>query len=426
MNASMQNAAPPQSLLSKGAWLTVALLFVAAALNYLDRMMIATMRDSIVTAIPMTDAQFGLLTSAFLWVYGLLSPFAGYIADRFNKARVITGSLFVWSAVTWLTGRATTFEELLVARALMGISEAFYIPAALALIVDYHRGTTRSLAVGLHLAGTTVGQSLGFIGGLVAEKSGWNNAFLIFGVIGVIYSVFLMFALKEPEKKHSGIQADSGYNAQNIRFGHAIRHLLGKKTFIYLLLFWCLMGIVGWLVMGWLPTYYKDHFQLTQGTAGLYATAYLYPASILGLLAGGFWADRWVKTNAGARILVPMIGLCIAAPCVFVAGHASLLAVAVVLFMGYAFTRMFVDSNLMPVLCMLIDTRYRATGYGVLNMLATIVGGAGIYVAGALRDSQVNLGIMYQFAALCIAICIILLFTIKNIKKHENERKSGS
>src|ERR1035441_4056978 len=127
------------------AWLIVGLLWVVACLNYLDRIMLTTMRESLIEAIPMTDAQFGLLTSAFLWVYGLLSPFAGFLADRFSRSRVIIGSLFVWSAIIWLTGHAKTYEQLLVARALMGISEACYIPASLALIIDYHRGPTRSL-----------------------------------------------------------------------------------------------------------------------------------------------------------------------------------------------------------------------------------------------------------------------------------------
>ena len=90
------------------AWLIVGLLWVVGCLNYLDRVMITTMRGSLKDAIPMTEAQFGLLTTAFLVVYAALSPFAGFLADRFNRSRVIIGSLFVWSLVTWLTeiGRA--------------------------------------------------------------------------------------------------------------------------------------------------------------------------------------------------------------------------------------------------------------------------------------------------------------------------------
>ncbi|MDR1096703.1 MAG: MFS transporter [Tannerella sp.] len=411
-----------QKIKSK-AWLTVALLFFVGLLNYLDRTMIATMRESIVLAIPMTDAQFGLLTSVFLWVYGLFSPFAGFLADRFRKSYVIIGSLFVWSGVTWLTGHARTYEELLATRALMGISEAFYIPAALSLIIDYHKGSTQSSATGIHIAGTMFGQSLGFIGGWMAETFTWNYAFSIFGIVGIFYSVILIFTLKEapsvvvPEN-------DKVQKQKPIRFGNVIRALFSKISFVYLLCFWCMMGVVGWLVMGWLPTYYKEQFHLSQTVAGLYATAYLYPMSIIGLLAGGFFADRWIRTNPYARILVPVIGLGIAAPCVFFASYTTVLTVAVVFFIIYALTRMAVDANLMPVLCMAVDTRYRATGYGIMNMLATIVGGIGIYAAGALRDSHINLGVIFRCASLTIIVCVALLILVKkNISKYNINTK---
>lgn len=409
-----------QYVIPTRAWLTVLLLFFVGALNYLDRTMIATMRESLVTSIPMTDAQFGLLTSVFLWVYGLLSPFAGFIADRFKKTYVIIGSLFVWSGVTWLTGHARTFEELLITRALMGVSEAFYIPAALSLIIDYHKGSTQSLATGLHIAGATVGQSLGFVGGWIAEKYVWNHAFTIFGIIGILYSIFLIFSLKEApaESFNHETKVEEHKEKRSIKFTDAIKALFSKPAFIYLLFFWCMMGIVGWMVMGWLPTYYKEQFDLSQTTAGLYATAYLYPFSIVGLLLGGFIADRWSKTNKYARILTPIIGLSIAAPCIFFASYTTVIVVAVIFFMIYALSRMFVDTNLMPVLCMVVDGRYRATGYGMMNMMATIIGGIGIYVAGALRDSQINLGIVYQIASLSIIVCIGLLLLVKrDIKK---------
>ena len=179
------------------AWLIVALLWVVGCLNYLDRVMITTMRGSLVEAIPMTEAQFGLLTSVFLWVYGLLSPFAGFLADRYSRSRVVLGSLFVWSAVTWFTGHAQTFEQLLAARALMGISEAAYIPAALALIMDYHRGPTRSLATGVHMSGIMVGAGLGGLGGWLAETHSWSFPFTVFGLVGIAYSVLLALMLRD-------------------------------------------------------------------------------------------------------------------------------------------------------------------------------------------------------------------------------------
>jgi len=397
--------------LPAGAWRVVALLFLVGALNYLDRITITTMRSSIIEAIPMTDAQFGLLTSVFLWVYGLLSPFAGFLADKFSRSRVIIVSLFVWSLVTWLTSYATTFEELLATRALMGISEACYIPAALALIMDYHPGSTRSLATGINMCGLMVGSSLGFLGGWIAETHSWNFAFHIFGIVGIIYSLVLAATLRnapQTQKKDSLMKQQARVN-----FLDATKTLFSNRSFILLLFFWGLLGIVGWMLVGWLPTYYQEHYNLSQGMAGLYATGYFYPASIVGLLLGGFLADRWSRTNHRARIIVPVIGLCIAALFVFLAINVSLLPLAVGFFMVYGVTKMFSDANLMPVLCLVADSRYRATGYGILNMFGTVIGGIGLYAAGYMRDMHLNLSILFQFAALILITCAVLLFFVK-------------
>ena len=411
------------SKLPAGAWLVVVLLFFVGALNYLDRTMITTMRGSIVAAIPMTDAQFGLLTSVFLWIYGILSPFAGFLADRFNRSQVIIWSLVIWSVVTFLTSFATTFEELLATRALMGISEACYIPAALALIMDYHRGSTRSLATGINIAGIMVGSSLGFMGGLIAEKSDWSLAFGLFGIVGIVYSVVLAFKLRDVPQDGIGIPSEKRDN--KLRFFEGISALFGNRSFILMLAFWGLLGVVGWMIIGWLPTYYKEHFNLSQGMAGLYATGYFYPASIGGLLLGGLLADRWSRTNPRARILVPIIGLCIAAPAIFLASTTSIVPLAIACFMIYALTRTFTDANLMPILCMVADSRYRATGYGILNMFSTIIGGVGVFAGGVMRDAHLDLSRIYQFAALIMVICSVLLVLVKPSFIGDNESNAG-
>jgi MFS family permease len=398
--------------LSSRAWLVVGLLAFVGTLNYLDRVMITTMRTSLIEAIPMSDTKFGLLTSVFLWVYGILSPFAGFLADRFKRSQVIIGSLFLWSLVTWLTSHATTYNELLATRALMGISEACYIPAALALIADYHRGPTRSLATGIHMAGVMVGQSLGFLGGWIADRHTWSTAFSIFGLVGIVYSVILAFLLRDAPQKSEALAEPIGTKT-DIRFKDAITDLFSRRSFNYAFIFWALLGVVGWLIVGWLPTYYKEHFKLSQSQAGIYATWYFYACSLIGVLVGGAWADRWSKRNPKGRIFVPVIGLCIAAPFILLASTTNVLSIAVAGFMVYAFTRPFSDTNMMPILCLIANPKYRATGYGVLNLFACIVGGIGIYVAGALRDQNIDLRIMFQLAAVVMAICVGLLFLIK-------------
>ncbi len=389
------------------AWLVVGLLWTVALLNYLDRVMLTTMRGSLVAAIPMTDAQFGLLTSVFLWVYAALSPFAGFLADRFSRSRVIIVSLLVWSALTWLTGHAKTFEQLLVVRALMGISEATYIPAALALIADYHRDKTRSLATGIHLSGISVGAGLGGLGGWLAERHGWSYAFNLFGIIGIVYAVLLILLLRDAPREGA---TDS---KPNVGFGEALASLFSRGTFYIMLSYWGLLGMMGWAIVGWLPTYMSEHFHLSQGVAGLSATGYLQAAMLLGLIVGGAWADRWSRTNPRARILVPFIGLCVAAPALFVMAKTSVLGVAIGALMLHGLTRTFTDANMMPVLCQVADPRYRATGYGVLNLCSCVTGGVSLYVGGALRDAHVNVNNLFIWSAASILVCAGLMLLVK-------------
>lgn len=411
MTANTPTTPAIKEKVSARAWLVVALLFVVGLLNYLDRIMLTTMRTSITEAIPMTDAQFGLLTSVFLWIYGLLSPFAGFLADRYSRSKVIIGSLFVWSLVTWLTVHAHTFQQLLLTRALMGISEACYIPAALALIVDYHRGSTRSLAAGIHMTGIMTGQSLGFLGGWIAEKYEWTDAFAIIGIIGIAYAGLLLFTLKDAPRRTTPDLSNT--TLKKVNFGAAVKDLFRNKGYIMILIFWGLLGVVGWLTMGWLPSFYKEKFQLSQTAAGLYATGYLYPVAMVGVLLGGFLADRWHRFNPRARILVPAIGLAVAAPFVFIGSITTILPLTIACFMVYGLTRSFSDTNMMPILCMVSDERYRATGYGILNLFACIVGGIGLYAGGALRDAQVNFSMLFRFGAIMMVVCAIILFTLR-------------
>lgn len=422
MKSSIGIIAPLGNSLPRGAWLVVMFLFIVGALNYIDRNMLTTMRFSIIDSIPMSDAQFGLLTSVFLWVYGLMSPLAGYLADKFKRRYIIIFSLLIWSLVTWMTGHATTFNQLLLSRALMGISEAFYMPAALALITDYHRGYTQSLAIGINLAGVMLGSSLGFIGGWIAEKYTWDFAFNSLGIIGIVYAIILFLFLKDAPKDGISVDSDTRLriDENRISFYDAIKKLFSKSAYIYLLIFWSFLGLVNWMVVAWLPTYYKETFNLSQSTAGVYATAYFWPASIVGLLAGGFLSDRWSKKNPLARVIVPLIGLMFAVPAIFSGSTTAVLAITITAFAVYALTSKFTDTNMMPMLCLVVDHRYRATGYGILNMLSTIIGGLGVYVAGAMRDAQIGLSLVYQISAIALIGCSGILFLVLKTSKRWN------
>jgi MFS family permease len=411
MDSELSSLTKDSSKLPSGAWLVVILLFFVGALNYIDRTLILTMRVSVIEVIPMNETRFGLLTSVFLWTYGLLSPFGGFLADRFKRSRVIFVSLLVWSVITCLTAYSSSFGQLLTLRILLSISQACYIPAALALIADYHRGSTRSLATGIHMTGIMVGLGMSFMGGWIAEKQEWNTVFLIFGIAGVVYSFIVLLTLRDISENHDDHIPE--IPEKNISFFMVIKDLFSKGAFILTLLYWGLLGIVGSLLLGWLPTYYKEHFNLTQGIAGLYATGYLYPMAIIGLLFGGFWADRWSRTNPYARILVPVIGLSVAAPCIYLASSTAILPAAIIFFAIMRLFLAFCDSNMMPILCLIANKQFRATGYGVLNFFSTILGGFGLYAGGVLRDLNVNLSNMIQLAGIILLICALLLYMVK-------------
>ena len=310
------------------AWLVVALLWPVACLNYLDRLMITSMRDSIKAEITMTDAQFGLLTSVFLWVYAVLSPAAGFLADRVGRSRVIIGSVFVWLAVTWLTGHAQAYNQLLLARALMGVSEACYIPAALALITDYHRGSTRSLATGLHMSGLYAGAALGGLGGVMAEHFKWQSAFSLFGVVGVGHSLLLIFSLKDaPQAATEPVAGDKP--AEKVSLSETLGYLFRQVSFWALFGYFGLLSIAYWAIYGWLPTYMGQQFKLGQGAAGMSATAYIQVASLVGVLIGGAWADRWCRSNLRGRVFVPLIGFCFAGPALYLSSSTGALVMAI-------------------------------------------------------------------------------------------------
>ena len=392
------------------AWLTVGLLWFVAFFNYLARVMLTTMHGSVLSAIPMTEAQFGLLTSIFLWVYGLLSPLAGFASDRFSRKWVITFSLFFWSVITWLTAYAKTFEELLIMRALMAVSEASYLPAALSLITDYHQGPTRSFAVGLHMTGVVAGYAMAGMGGWLAQHRTWGYAFALVGAVGIGYSAVLALALKDRPRAADGPER---VPIPQIRFRRALADLLRSRSFLLIFLCLGLLGAVTWVVLSWMPTFVQERFHLGQGAAGLSATGFLNCAALLGMLCGGAWADRWSRTQPRARIFVTVIGFCAAAPGVLLTARADSILFAVFGLVIYGFTVCFSDSNMMPILCQVSDPRYRATGYGLLNMASTLAGGLAVYAAGALRDLRFDFGRILDGAVLGLILCALILLPLR-------------
>ena len=400
------------SSLARTAWLIVALLWPVALLNYLDRQMLATMKSSMVGDIPsITDkADWGWVLACFKWTYAVLSPFGGYVADRVSRKHVICASLFVWSAVTWWTGHVTTFHQLVAARALMGVSEAFYIPTALALITDFHAGPTRSRAVGVHQTGIYAGQILGGFAGYVADSPGhgWRWAFTTCGMLGVIYAMPLLALLRNPPRAEAEATKAATARAENV-FGA----LLGNRNFILLVLYFTLPAIAGWVVRDWMPDILKEKFSLGQGKAGVSAILFVQIASLAGAVLGGALADRWIRTSHRGRIFTSAIGMTLFLPALSSVGDAGTLAMAVAGLIIFGIGWGFFDCNNMPILCQVARPEWRATGYGIMNLVSISCGGFGDWAFGALRDRHVPLNAIFGVFAGVALFSVVLVLLIR-------------
>lgn len=443
------------------AWIAVILLWTVVMLNYFDRQLLSVVRVPIVQDIPMTDAQFGLITSAFLVIYAVLSPVGGFLADRYSRRIVILGSLVVWSTVTWWTGHARDYETLFIARAAMGISEAFYIPAALALITDYHRGSTRSLATGIHMSGIYAGMALAGFGATMSDAIGWRMTFALFGLVGVIYGFVLIVFLREPgaapadnareekmrdEKRaaeaaaaaaeKNGVPAEASSEAvpaaaeeksaapaadfEKLSGAQVFKSLLSCRPMWILLTVVAFAGAGNWFLLTWYPTLLHDTFNLTPGQAGPQATLWSSIAKYVSVIVCAIIADRWVQRNLRARALVPGISFAIAGPCVVIAvvlaglfgGVSWLLYAMLALVATQGIAQGALDATLMPVMRSHIDERYSATGYGLLNFTSAGVGALISFFGGWFKDLGVPLTTTLAVAGALMFICGVLFFLL--------------
>lgn len=400
---------------NRAAWTIVGVLWVVCLLNYLDRQLVVAMPGMIKADLQIGDEKFGLLSSVFLWVYGVCSPIAGYIADRVGKRPIIMASLLIWSAATFLSGIVTSFEGMLLARATLGISEAFYMPAAVSLIVDFHRGPTRSRATGLHLSGVYVGSILGGLGGVTAELFGWRTVFLVMGALGVAYALVLLVLF--PQKKEDAGPHSQEDEAPSFSGGATLWSLLSAQGFLLLLLMNLLNGAAYWPVRNWLTEFFRVELGVTSALAPVYGPMTFNGAAFVGMLIASNLSDWWAARELRARALVPAIGFLVAAPFLFLLGTANSIPVILACVLITGMSQGFLDANLMPATCTVVDPRCRAMAYGLLNFVGTTAGGIMTYVGGRLKEQNIPFSATFQFASALILIAGVLLLLVRPARR---------
>lgn len=392
-------------------WLVVALLWVVALLNYMDRQMLSTMQDAMkLDIVELQKAEaFGALMAVFLWIYGLVSPFAGVVADRVSRKKLVVGSLFVWSAVTYLMGYASDFTQLYWLRALMGVSEALYIPSALSLIADWHEGKSRSLAIGIHMTGLYVGQAVGGFGATIAATFSWHSTFYWFGIIGIAYSVVLALLLHDKPKAAAAVAASPNpatlMKKESLWRGLSV--VLSTWAFWVILIYFAVPSLPGWATKNWLPTLFADSLGLEMAQAGPMSTITIAASSFVGVLLGGVMSDKWVLRNIRGRIYTSAIGLGMTIPALVLLGfgHSVVAVVGAGMLFGIGFG-MF-DANNMPILCQIISAKYRATAYGIMNMVGVFAGAAVTQLLGKWTDGG-NLGMGFAVLGGIVIVALVL------------------
>ncbi|MBN8788063.1 MAG: MFS transporter [Terrimonas sp.] len=402
-------------------WMVVGLLWVVALLNYMDRQMLSTMKPSMQVDIAelQSATNFGYLMAVFLWIYGLMSPVSGIIADRMNRKWLIVVSLFVWSAVTFMMGYATSFQQLYWLRAVMGISEALYIPAGLSLIADYHSDKTRSLAIGIHMTGLYMGQALGGFGATIADKYSWQETFHSFGLIGVVYAVILVFFLKE--YKRPALIADDNVPNKKPSLFKGLAVLLSNISFWVILMYFAIPSLPGWGVKNWLPTLFSENLHIDMTTAGPMSTITIAASSFLGVIFGGILSDRWVQKNMRGRVFTSAIGIALTIPALLFIGfgNSTFSVMGAALCFGFGFG-MF-DANNMPLVCQFVQPQYRATAYGLMNMTGVF---AGAFITDLLGKSTDEGNLGKDFAMLSVVVLVALVIQLSMLRPKAETQKS--
>jgi MFS family permease len=398
----------------KYPWIVVGLLWVVALLNYMDRQMIATMRPSMQLDITELSqaTNYGYLMAVFLWVYGSMSSFSGMIADRINRKGLIIGSLFVWSLVTFAMGFATTFNELYWLRALMGLSEALYIPAGLSLIADYHSDKTRSLAVGLHMSGIYMGQALGGFGATVAKQFSWQYAFMFFGGFGMVYAIVLVILLHDNIKREIVDKAQKGY--QSVL--KSVTALLSSFSFWIIILYFAVPSFPGWAIKNWAPTLIANKLHIDMSIAGPLTTISISLSSLFGVIVGGYFSDAWVQKNIRARVYIGAMGLSLMIPALLLLGYSNSIVIVFAAASMFGFGFGMFDTNNMPILCQFVPSSSRATAYGLLNTAGIF---AGAVITDYLGKSTDAGNLNRDFAALAGIVIVVIVLQLLFLKPRE-------
>jgi len=419
-------------------WLVVAMLWFVCFFNYADRQAIFSVFEPIKGEMGLSDAQLGIVGASFMWVYAAAAPLAGLVGDRFKRKTLILGGLVFWSLITVATAFSKNYTHLVICRALEGFGEAFYFPASMALVSDYHGRDTRSRAMAIHqssvYAGTIAG---GSVAGVMADHFGWRSSFYLFGWFGVALGVILFFMLKEPrrgqaEEQDAPANAHATLDLRQPNVLASIWEILKTPMVRILILVFVGANFVAMIFLTWMPTYLKRQFGMSLSMSGVSATIYLQIASVLGVITGGILADRWAKKHRGGRMMAQAVGLFAGVPFIFLTGWTLSIPALVLALIGFGYFKGMYDANIWASLHDVVKPERRATAVGVMNSIGWLGGGAGAYAVGVAAPIFGMSGCLSANSVVYLCVGLLMVFGVraylsgKPVAAHAAERLTTS
>ena len=389
-------------------WFLVAVLFVAACLNYADRSVLAGVFPLLREELGMSDVALAATSSFFLWSYAICSPFAGFLGDRFSRSTVITWSLGLWSLIVVLTGLAQTQAQLLGMRIPLGIAESVYVPAAIALIGDHHSSSTRGKAFSLHLCGFYAGGVAGSsLGGYLGQRYGWRCPLFVLGAFGILFAVFMRAVLRDGPKRAQDRKTARPAALLDMRV--SVTTILRVRSYWFLVTEAFLVSAVNFVLLTWLPLFFHESFGMDLGTAGFRGSFAMQAGGIAGVMLGGFLSDAVGRRNPARRMLIQACCGLISAPMLlsFLA-VPNVVAVELVLLIS-SFVRFLGAANANPVTCDLIPARHRSLAFGIMNLISCLSAGAGVLLSGSLKGRFGLTAIFASISGIGVLAGLVLL-----------------
>lgn len=396
------------------------MLWLVCFFNYADRQAIFSVFPLLKAELGLSDMQLGVAGSSFMWVYAAAGPFAGWIGDRFSRKGLILGALIFWSAVTGATALSHEYWQLILFRALGGLGEAFYFPAAMSLIGDYHGKDTRSRAMSMHQSGVYAGSIAGgALSGLFGQYWGWRSSFIFFGGSGALLGLLLLGFLREPVRgdsertqDHAEVEVSGGWE---IRRG--LREIFANPMVATLIAVFIGANFVAMIFLSWLPSFLYRKFGMSLSMASLNATVYLQIASVLGVITGGVLADKIAQRVRGGRMLTQALGLACGVPFLFLTGWTTSVPLLVAAMVGFGYFKGLYDANLFASLYDVVQVERRAAAAGILNSLGWLGGGfAPVAIAAASARYGMSACISAT-AGIYLSIACLMVFGVSRMRR---------